>query len=263
MPARKKKKKITPAAFGLLLLVSVGAVIGFMAYGPRLVSFFKRQKFHSPAPVYKAFGVKVPAGYEVVGIDVSRYQGHIDWRKVSEMRSGRHRIRFAFAKATEGVSRTDPHYARNRREAAVHGIPFGAYHFFRPAADPVSQADFFCRHYIPRKGELPPMCDVETSGNLSPAELSRRLKIFMDRVEQKTGTRPILYTYHTFYKRHLGSGFSRYPLWVAHYGPGKPHDLNWTFWQFSEKSRISGIRHPVDLNVYRGSAEEFNRLLRR
>ncbi len=259
MTARRKKKRISPSAFGLLLLLLVAAVIGALAYGPRLISLFQRGK---TLPVYKAFGVKVPSGYEVVGIDVSRYQGRIDWEKVSQMRSGTHRIRFAFAKATEGVSLTDPYFERNRKDARANGIPFGAYHFFRPTADPVSQADFFCRHYNPRKGELPPVCDVEVSDNLSKAELSVRVKSFLERVEEKTGTKPILYTYHTFYKNYLGGGFQRYPLWVAHYGPGNPHDLNWTFWQFSEKSRISGIRHPVDLNVYRGSAEEFNRLVR-
>jgi lysozyme len=258
MAARKKKKKITPLAFGMVLLFAVAVLIGFMAFGPRLISFFQR---HKAAPVFPAFGVNVPAGYEVVGMDVSRYQGKIDWKKVSRMRSGKHRIRFAFAKATEGVKLTDPHFSRNRREAAEYGISFGAYHFFRPSADPIAQADFFCSRYSPETGELPPVCDVETDGNLSREELVRRLAIFLERVEQKTDRTPILYTYYRFYKKYLNADFSRYPLWVAHYGPGDPHDVDWTFWQFSEKSRVSGIRHPVDLNVYSGSAEEFSEYL--
>jgi lysozyme len=260
MAIRKKKKNTSPLGFGLLLLLAVSLIIGFMAFGPRLISFFQRSK---PTPVFAAFGVKVPSGYEVVGMDVSRYQGRIDWEKVSQMRSGKHRIRFAFAKATEGVKLTDPHFARNRREAAKHGIPFGAYHFFRPNADPTTQADFFCSRYNPNDSELPPVCDVETDGGLTQGELASRLTLFLNRVEEKTGRIPILYTYYRFHKKHLSRDFARYPLWVAHYGPGDPHDLDWTFWQFSEKSRVSGIRHPVDLNVFSGSAEEFREFIGR
>lgn len=249
---------MTPVTFGMLLLLLVAGIMAFMALGPRIISFFRHEE---ASPDYNAFGVSVPEEYDIVGMDVSRYQGKIDWEKVSRMRSGKHRIRFAFAKATEGVKLTDPHFSRNRREAAKYGIPFGAYHFFRPAADPIAQADFFCSRYSPETGELPPVCDVETNGKLSREELLSRLTLFLERVEQKTGRTPILYTYYRFYKKYLGRDFSRYPLWVAHYGPGDPHDVDWTFWQFSEKSRVSGIRHPVDLNVYSGSAEEFSEYL--
>jgi lysozyme len=258
MAGRGKKKKMTPVTFGMLLLLLVAGIMAFMALGPRIISFFRHEE---ASPDYNAFGVSVPEEYDIVGMDVSRYQGKIDWEKVSRMRSGKHRIRFAFAKATEGVKLTDPHFSRNRREAAKYGIPFGAYHFFRPAADPIAQADFFCSRYSPETGELPPVCDVETNGKLSREELLSRLTLFLERVEQKTGRTPILYTYYRFYKKYLGRDFSRYPLWVAHYGPGDPHDVDWTFWQFSEKSRVSGIRHPVDLNVYSGSAEEFSEYL--
>lgn len=214
-------------------------------------------------PDYKAFGVAVPAEYSITGIDVSRYQGKIDWKKVKKMRSGKFGVGFAFAKATEGLAYEDAHYARNRKQCKKHGIPFGAYHYFIPGVDAVKQADFFVSCYRPGPGDLPPVADIEKTAGLSPDKLRSELKLFLDRVELKTGIKPIIYSYHSFYRDFLAGEFDAYTFWVAHYGPGKPHDQPWTFWQFSEQSTVSGINHKVDLNVFKGDSVEFRKLLLR
>lgn len=236
-----------------LLLVAL-AFVGLM-YGPRIIDYFS---LHTPN--YRAFGVSVPSGYSITGIDVSRYQGKIDWEKVKKMRSGKFRVNFVFAKSTEGLSYEDPQFKRNKRQCKKHDIAFGAYHYFIPGLDAVKQADFFAKSFKPEKGNLPPVADIETASNLSRDELRKNLKTFLKRVEAKTGVKPIIYSYHKFYIDNLSDGFEDYTIWLAHYGPGKPHDQPWTFWQFSEKSTISGINHRVDLNVFKGDSLAFEKM---
>lgn len=256
MKKKKKKASFSLAGFIMLTLLLLGSFMAFMAYGDRIIDYFKPK-----TPDYKAFGVAVPSGYQLAGIDVSRYQHKIDWEKVKKMKSGPYGINFAFAKATEGLSLTDIHYKRNREQCKKEGIPFGAYHFFRPTKDPIKQADFFCAHYMPEKGNLPPVCDIEKAENLTKEEIQAKLHQFLNRVEEKTGVKPIIYTYYSFYKSYLAGSFEDYPLWIAHYGPGKPKGTDWKFWQFTEKGHVSGIKGNVDLNVFSGTEIEFQQIL--
>lgn len=250
-----KKKRIGFLPFLWFTLLGLIAAFVFLGKGHDWLQLLDR------TPDYKAFGVAVPAEYSITGIDVSRYQGKIDWKKVKKMRSGKFGVGFAFAKATEGLTYEDTHYGRNRKQCKKHGIPFGAYHYFIPGMSAVKQADFFASRYMPQKGDLPPVADIEKTGNLTPAKLRGELQLFLDRVELKTGVKPIIYSYHSFYRDYLHGQFDDYTFWVAHYGPGKPHDQPWTFWQFSEKSTVSGINHKVDLNVFKGDSAAFKKLL--
>jgi len=250
---RNKSAKLGKFIINTLLLV-VCLVIA-VVYGPIIL---RKISYHTPN--YRAFGVSVPAGYPITGIDVSRYQGKVDWGKVKEMRSGKLKVNFVFAKATEGLSSEDSYFDRNQKQCAKHDIPFGAYHYFIPSLDAIKQADFFVSKYKPKKGNLPPVADIEKTFGLSGPQIRKYLKVFLDRVEAKSGVKPIIYTYHSFYRDYLSEGFDGYTFWLAHYGPGKPHDQPWTFWQFSEKSTISGINHLVDLNVFKGDSAAFEEL---
>lgn len=254
--AKRKSSKLSRFILSTLFLIV--CILTGLVFGPNLLD-----RFMLHTPNYRAFGVQVPSEYTITGIDVSRYQGKIDWEKVKEMRSGKYRVCFAFAKSSEGLTRMDAFYKRNRKQCAKHGVPFGAYHYFIPKLDPKKQADFFSGHYVPQIGDLPPVADIEITSDLSKDSLCKNLKVFLKQVEKNTGMKPIIYTYHKFYKDYLKDSFSDYTIWLAHYGPGKPHDQPWTFWQFSEKSTISGINHRVDLNVFKGDSLAFEKLRKR
>ncbi|SFQ35022.1 glycoside hydrolase family 25 protein [Hymenobacter arizonensis] len=192
------------------------------------------------------------AGYSVHGIDVSSYQGRIDWPEVA-----RHGVRFAFIKATEGGTMQDPRFQRNWREARAAGVLCGAYHYFQPKRDGKLQADLFARTVPIAPGDLPPVLDVEAANFHDVAVLRREVARWLRLIEAHYGVRPILYSNHSFYKRHLAGHFDHYPLWLAHYEvqrPAMPAD-KWIIWQHSDEAYVPGIRGVVDFNVYQGSFE--------
>ena len=190
------------------------------------------------------------AGYSVHGIDVSAYQGRIDWPEVA-----RHRVRFAFIKASEGATLRDPRFGRNWREARAAGILSGAYHYFQPNRDGRVQADLFVRTVPLRPGDLPPVLDVEATRFHDVAELRREVGEWLALVEQHYGVRPILYTNYGFYQRYLAGHFDQYPLWLAHYEVERPTlpAERWIIWQHSDEAYVPGIRGTVDFNVFQGS----------
>ncbi|MBC6991881.1 MULTISPECIES: glycoside hydrolase family 25 protein [Hymenobacter] len=195
------------------------------------------------------------SGYSVHGIDVSAYQGRIDWKLVAS-----HDVRFAFIKATEGVTLRDPRFAGNWRGARAAGIYRGAYHFFQPNYDGARQANLFVRTVPLAPGDLPPVLDVEAPEFHDVSIMRRNIDTWLRLVERHYGVRPILYSNYSFYKRHLAGHFDKYPLWLAHYevdSPSLPRE-KWIIWQHSDEAYVPGIRGTVDFNVYQGS---FNSLL--
>ncbi|MGH7484441.1 MAG: glycoside hydrolase family 25 protein, partial [bacterium] len=128
----------------------------------------------------------------VRGIDVSHYQGAIDWNQVAQ--TG---MAFAFIKATEGTADVDPQFQANWSGANAAGLLRGAYHFYQPGADPHQQAVSFLSVVEPGPGDLPPALDVETSGD--PNEIIAGIQVWLATVEQATGTAPILYTNPSFW----------------------------------------------------------------
>ena len=105
-------------------------------------------------------------------------------------------------------------------------------------------------------GDFPPIIDVEEKGNISSATLMKGILKFANKVESHYGIKPIIYTYHDFYKINFDSTFINYPLWIAHYHVHQPNNQQWNFWQHSDKGRVSGINYPVDFNVFNRSLEE-------
>jgi lysozyme len=205
---------------------------------------------------YRSFEIKIPKGYTLHGIDVSYYQGKIDWTKVSAMEEDDVKIDFAFIKATEGLLRIDPYFNRNWREAPKANIICGAYHFFRPQKDGEAQAKFFLQVVNMEKGDLPPVIDIETLDGVSKTKMRAELFKFLDYVEMKTGVKPIIYTGLAFYRDNLAGYVDDYSLWIAHYyQPNLNLDKQlWQFWQHSDKAKIDGIGHVVDFNVFNGDS---------
>lgn len=213
---------------------------------------------------YKSFNIHIPDGYGIHGIDVSSYQGRINWKQVKAMREGNVHISFAFIKATEGVLSVDPYFQRNWREAPKAGIVCGAYHFFLPQKSGTWQAKFFLQTVKTEKGDLPMVVDVERLYRVKPEKMREQLESFIKVIENQTGIKPIIYTNVKFYQDYLQGYFDGYTLWIAHYYQPQllvSNKTNWRFWQHSDKARVNGINHVVDFNVFKGDSTEFERLL--
>lgn len=206
----------------------------------------------------------------MVGIDVSRHQGTIDWTKVAE--SGQ---LYVFQKATEGATITDPTYLRNRSGAASVSIPFGAYHFAYPQggsigaaqADAVSEANHFLAVAEPAAGDLIPVLDLEKNPDpqLPPRRLIAWTQAWLDTVAAAVEVKPLIYTNPNFWTTHLNdtTAFAEqgFPLWIAHYtsdpSPRLPasgwNGQGWAFWQWTSCGEVPGITGCVDMNRYEGS----------
>lgn len=221
-------------------------------------------KMHeAPIVEYEGFGVTLPQGYNIHGIDVSRYQDHIAWDAVRDMEVAGVKIGFAIIKATEGVELRDPFFRRNWKESNKAGLVRGAYHFFYPGKPVEAQVRNFTKFVKLEAGDLPPVLDVEVNSGLSKKKVRQRVKQWLDGVEKHYGVKPIIYTYVSFYEDYLKGYFDTYTLWVAHYfQPGAPRiGRHWSFWQHHDAGRVNGIVNKVDLNVFNGDSAAFRSLL--
>lgn len=210
------------------------------------------------APRARADGAYLP------GVDVSHWQGEVDWAAVAG--SG---VRFAILKATEGRTLVDDRYQANRAEATAAGLVVTAYHFARPdgrADDPVVEADHFVDTAGLGAGDIVPALDLEVTGGLSTDALIRWTTAWLERVRERLGVRPMIYSSPGFWKSAMGdtrafadAGY-RF-LWVAHWTPNSqptvPADnwggQGWTFWQWTSCARVSGITGCVDGDRYNGT----------
>ena len=213
---------------------------------------------------YKSFNIRMPTNYKIHGIDVSSYQGVINWQKVKSMREDSIHISFAFIKATEGTELVDPYFGRNWRDGPNAGIICGAYHFFWPEKSGKLQAIFFLKNVQTGKGRLPMAVDVERLNGVSPLKMREELKAFLKEIEAKTKVKPIIYTQLKFYQDNLLGHFDDYTLWVAHYyeptlNEGKT--THWKFWQHSDHARVNGIGPRVDFDVFSGDSLAFSKLV--
>lgn len=212
---------------------------------------------------YEEFGISIPSGYSIHGIDVSHYQSSIDWEDVKTMQVKKISIGFSFIKATEGTDDVDDKFKRNWRGAKTAGITRGAYHFFNPYKNGIAQAQNFIRTVDLKPGDMPPVLDVEDAGRLDKLTLQQRVSDWLTTVETHYKIKPVIYTGADFYRLYLEGRFDNYPLWVAHYlVKDKPRvSRQWHFWQHNESGRVNGIDAYVDFNVFNGDSAAFEKLL--
>ena len=255
----RSKKKMQPRTMPVWLR-NLLAVCIILVFSTGFYWFFIRPYAYRWKPCYgqKGYGVCMPCNYEVHGIDISHYQGKIDWELLTHNREAQFPIHFIFLKATEGGDHGDDTFTQNFGQARKYGFIRGAYHYFIPKTDARKQADFFIRTVQLAKGDLPPVLDVETTGKQSPQELKTAVKTWLDRVEAHYGVKPILYTSYKFKTRYLNDSiFDSYPYWIAHYYVDSvEYKGNWKFWQHTDVGTLPGIREKVDLNIFNGSLEE-------
>lgn len=203
-----------------------------------------------------------PDGYVVRGVDVSHYQERIDWSRLRNAKIQGQPLRFVFVKATEGVSIIDENFNENFYQAHQSGIVCGAYHFFTPDEDAGRQAQFFLKQVHLEPGDLPPVLDIEKTGNLSDLQIKHATKTWLRIVEEHYGVKPIIYTGYKFKLRYLNDSiFNTYPYWIAHYYVDHLEYKNeWAFWQYTDVGHIDGIKGYVDFNIFRGSLEDLRAL---
>jgi lysozyme len=221
-------------------------------------------RFRDAKPI--RFGRVSPKSYPVHGVDVSRWQGNINWGKLKA-----HGANFAFIKATDGGDRLDPAFRRNWKGAQAAGVKRGAYHFFFWCRSGESQARWFIRNVPREAGALPPVIDVEWTRSRacpkrpSPANVRKKMKSFMDTLEAHYGQRPIIYTAPDFYEDNLEGAFPNHPFWlraVAEH-PSKVYPgRRWVFWQYSGTGLSKGVGEKIDLNVFNGDAAAWARWTR-
>lgn len=210
---------------------------------------------------------RAPWTYPVHGMDVSKYQGEVDWRAVRG--SG---MAFAYVKATEGGDRVDDGFMDNWRGARAAGIPRGAYHFYyfcRPAAE---QAAWFIANVPNDPAALPPVLDMEWNPasptcrlRPPPETVHAEMKTFLDIVGAHYGKRPIVYTSVDFYDDNRLADFHGYHWWlrsVAAHPHDRYDDRPFLFWQYTGTGIVPGVDGDADINVFHGSAAAWRDWLR-
>jgi len=206
--------------------------------------------------------------FPVRGIDVSSYQADIDFDAVAK-----HGIDFVFIKATEGSNHSDRYFAQNLENANRAGLRTSAYHFFSFDSAPRTQAVNFISKVPMDEISLPPVIDFEFYGqyydkNLPNIEDARRSLSQMSYIlEQHYEVRPIIYCDEKMYETFLAGQeeFADNPIWIRNIftEPKMPSDgREWTFWQYSNRALLNGIKGHVDMNVFCGSREEFELFVR-
>lgn len=208
--------------------------------------------------------------YEVQGIDVSHYQGDVDWTALRDQGVG-----FAFIKATEGSGYTDPCFQKNWQEAQGAQLYVGAYHFFSFDSPARTQAEHFTRTVGDLAGALPPAIDVEFYGDKREhppdrEQVRKELSELCRLLEEYYGAKPVIYTTYTVYFRYIRGGFEEYPLWIrnVYWPPGPELGIGWRFWQYTDRwepeggQRLcQGPEKYMDRNVFRAGVEELEALL--
>ncbi len=202
--------------------------------------------------------IQVCAGPETLqGIDVSYYQGDIDWNAVAA--DG---ITFAWIRVSHSTQFFDPQFETNLAGARAAGIHTGVYQYFEPGEDPIAQADLLIEALGPLEpGDMPPMIDVESADTVPPGAYADAIRSWLDRVEAATGLPPIIYTGYYYWNDNVGSDeFIDHPLWVANYNPGCPlipdYWGTWAFHQYCACESVAGISGAVDGDTFNGSLDD-------
>jgi lysozyme len=195
-----------------------------------------------------------PTGQLLEGVDVSHYQGTIDWAQV--FGAGKS---FALVKASEGASKADPMFSQNWAESKATGMKRGAYQFLRPAESVKAQVDLFLAKLGGDFGELAPTVDVEVLDGCAPQAVEDAVSQWLDLVNTETQMVPLVYTSPGFWAMmpHNTNIATKSGLWLAEWGIVHPQRMpgawsDWYAWQYTNKARVPGIPEPVDLDRING-----------
>lgn len=182
---------------------------------------------------------------EILGIDISHYQGKIDWLKLPTQRN----IDFVIIKATQGNTWVDGEYRHNWQQAQNTPLLIGVYHYLDTRIDGTAQAEHFIKTTQGQFGDFSPVVDIEALEHEKADDVIGVLAAFIAIIEQHSQCQPIIYTSHGFWSQLHDHDFGKYPLWLADYAlqPTLPNGWqDWQLWQFKDNATVSGIKGPVD-----------------
>lgn len=241
----KKKKQIRkkkPRNFKPLFSIFILAIL----------SFFLFQKFYKSNnkknSIFK-FLEKTPKGYNSIGIDVSHHQQKINWNKLFHENAYDTIIDFVYCKASEGKTIIDRNWFYNRNSLSKLNIRHGAYHFFTLISSAEEQATHFLSVYTPQENDLPPVLDVEIK-DINDKELVSKMKIWLEKIEEETGRRPVIYTSLHFFETKFKNDLKNYKFWIAAYREKlNISDKRIIHWQFTDQAKLPGIDEYIDANV--------------
>lgn len=189
-----------------------------------------------------------------IGIDVSRYQGAIDWEKVKKSGVDFVLLRSSIGDGTTTVSGEDIRFSSNVIEAKKAGLMVGAYHYLwaETVADARKEAKFFIKTISPYSLDFPAILDFEEPSqqeNLTNAERTAIAKAFLEEVE-KAGYYPMLYTNKSWAVGYLNMDeLADYEIWLAEWSSKPTYTGNFGIWQYTAYGKVSGIEGGVDLDV--------------
>ena len=245
---------------GFALIPLLALIFSCTTYDLGLEQEVSPSRYGDADPQY--FGAKHPDTHEVHGVDVSKWQGDIDWKKLRKAD-----IAFAYIKSTEGGDHRDERFLEYWRGAKRAGIPRGAYHFYYFCRTAVDQADWFIENTPRDRSALPPVLDIEWNHKSptckkrpAPEKIRREMRVFLKRIEAHYGKRPLVYTTVDFHRENLEGHFSDYHFWVrsvADHPDAVYSNRAWHFWQYTGTGRVPGITGDADINVFVGNREQW------
>ncbi len=195
------------------------------------------------ATVVLALMLLVLPGVQAQGIDVSKYQGKVNWTKVAKSK----KVKFVYIRATEGATIRDGYYKTNLAAARKAGLLVGSYHVYSSKTTAYQQFNNFKSLVHKKSQDLIPVLDIEGhhSGRLYMARVDKLLEL----MEKEYGAKPMIYTSEKVYREHFaGKRYAKYHIFVAKY-EGYP-EVRFTLWQYSRTGRVKGIAGDVDLDKF-------------
>lgn len=244
-------------------------------------SFIKKAKNHWKAILILIVAAAIAVTIAVVvwtiqndkkmvrGIDVSAYQGEIDWDKIADQG-----FKFAYIKATEGTTLVDKRFKTNWDDADDAGLYRGAYFFLTLNKSGAKQAAHFLNTVPSDDNALPAVIDFELYGSYlktppSQEKIDSILKPAIQKIKKKTGRNPIIYTNYNTYNQYIKSGYKDITIWIcdlSNTSPKLSSNHQWVFWQHSQRGFIDGIgdgsQQFVDLDIYNGNYKQFKKFVK-
>jgi lysozyme len=242
------------------LKIYISIFCTFVLISSTLVYFFNsNSKTSLPIQIKQ---VPIKKDYPIKGIDISHYQGKINWRNISAQG-----IRFVYIKASQGINFQDKRFQYNWTETKKNKIPRGAYHFFDLCASGKLQAKNFIRTVSIDDSMLPPVVDLELFKNCiyppSKEKFLIELKLFTGQLEARYKKKPMLYIIWNVYEKYLIGEMKDHPLWISdpwkHEEPALPEKKEWILWQYTYEGRVKGISGYVDWNYFYAGENEFEK----
>lgn len=247
---KKTKKKSRNYLLIILLVLMVTLPLG-------LLFVVKYRQAHHRLP--KGENTNLTNSNYLFGIDISHYQGNINWDR---LKTSEHPIKYIFIRATMGKNGKDYHFKKNWKKAKTYGYVRGAYHFYRPNENSTLQFENFKSSVKLEKGDFIPVLDVEKESRFGRDNLREGVLNWLNLAEEEYGVKPMIYTGANFYKEILKGYVDDYPIWIAAYsGEHRLRNINWDFYQFSEEIIIKGIKGKVDGNFFKGNFYELQEYL--